>query len=277
MPGGTKVHIILTTVAWGLLLYLVYCCFLFLVQRHVLFPRHLIETPPELEKNTSGIEKRWLTTNFGKIETWFLPATRPGGSGPSPAVIFAHGNGELIDFWPAELEKFTHLGIGVLLVEYPGYGRSEGRPSQQSIEEAFVTAYDLLVQRADVDASKIILIGRSIGGGAVCLLADKRPSAALILMSTFTSARSFAPRYLVPGFLMRDPLDNLSVVESYPNPVLIIHGNHDETIPYRHGVSLFKAAKNGKMITYDSGHNDCPPNWDQFWQDVESYLHSIGL
>lgn len=238
----------------------------------MLFPRFVIEKPAETAEGISGLEKVWLDTASGKVETWFLPAAPSRNAGPAPAVIFAHGNAELIDFWPEELKKFTHFGIGVMLVEYPGYGRSEGTPSQRSIGEAFVAAYDHLVQRADVDDSRIILIGRSIGGGAACALAARRPSAALILMSTFTSARSFASRYLAPGFLMRDPFDNLSVVESYPNPVLIIHGKYDELIPYRHGVSLYKAAKQGKMITYDSGHNDCPPNWNTFWQDIESYF-----
>jgi len=272
MPGGSKLHIIYKFAGWVLLFYLAYCCFLFLIQRQMLFPRFVIDEPSESAGNISGLEKIWLDTAFGKVEAWFLPAAPSRNAGPAPAVIFAHGNAELIDFWPEELKQFTHLGIGVMLVEYPGYGRSEGTPSQRSIGEAFVAAYDHLVQRADVDTSRIILLGRSIGGGAVCELAARRPSAALILMSTFTSARSFASSYLALGFLVRDPFDNLSVVESYPNPVLIIHGKDDELIPYRHGVSLYKAAKQGKMITYDSGHNDCPPNWNVFWQDIESYL-----
>lgn len=272
MPGGEKMQIVLKIAGWGALFYLGYCCLLFLVQRQMLFPRYVIEEPEGTAEGIPGLEKIWLDTAFGKVESWFLPAVPSRNAGPAPAVIFAHGNAELIDFWPEELKQFTHLGIGVLLVEYPGYGRSEGTPSQRSIGAAFVAAYDHLVQRADVDASRVILLGRSIGGGAVCALADQRPSAALILMSTFTSARSFASRYLAPGFLVRDPFDNLSVVESYPKPVLIIHGKHDEVIPYRHGVSLYTAAKQGKMITYDSGHNDCPPNWNMFWQDIESYL-----
>ena len=277
MPGGEKMQIVLKIAGWGALFYLGYCCFLFLVQRQMLFPRYVIEKPAETPGDIPGLEKIWLDTAFGKVESWFLPPAPSRKTGPAPAVIFAHGNAELIDFWPEELKKFTHLGIGVLLVEYPGYGRSEGTPSQGSIGEAFAVAYDHLVQRADVDASRIILLGRSIGGGVICDLAARRPSAALILMSTFTSARSFASRYLVPGVLVRDPFDNLSVVESYPKPILIIHGKHDEVIPYRHGVSLYKAAKHGKMITYDCGHNDCPPNWDIFWQAIESHLRSNGF
>jgi hypothetical protein len=269
-----KVNALVRIVALTIFGYLAYCGLLFVMQRQVMFPRGLIEVPSEAP-HIPGLERIWINTSFGKVETWFLPL--PRGSKPAPAVIFAHGNGELIDFWPQELKIFNRLGIGLLLVEYPGYGRSEGSPSQASIAETFVAAYDMLVARKDVDASRIILFGRSLGGGAVCALAAQRPSAALILMSTFISARSFAAKYLAPGFLVRDPFDNLSAIKTYPGPVLIIHGKFDEVIPYRHGVSLFQAACRGKMITYESGHNDCPPNWNVFWQDLESFLRETEI
>ncbi len=272
---GKKMHAI-KIASWTVFFYIAYCCFLFVMQRQMMFPRNMIVTPSEVKLNIPGLEKDWINTSYGNVETWFIPPAPGTVEGPAPVVIFAHGNAELIDFWPQELGKFTKLGMGLLLVEYPGYGRSAGKPSQESITEAFVTAYDILVARKDVDKSRIVLFGRSIGGGAVCQLAAKRPSAALILMSAFTSASSFASRYLVPGFLVMDPFDNKKVVSSYSGNVLIIHGNHDEVIPYSHGDALYQAAKQGKMITYQSGHNDCP-KWSVFWQDTESYLNSIKI
>jgi fermentation-respiration switch protein FrsA (DUF1100 family) len=271
-----KVNKLAKIVIWASFFYLVYCGLLFLMQRQVMFPRGMIGVPAETP-NITGLERIWIKTSFGKVEAWYLPPVQDTGSTPAPAVIFAHGNGELIDFWPEELRRFNGLGLGLLLVEYPGYGRSEGSPSQGSVAETFTVAYDTLAARKDVDASKVILFGRSLGGGAVCTLAAQRPSAALILMSTFTSARSFAARYLAPGFLVRDPFDNLATVQAYSKPVLVMHGKYDEVIPYRHGVSLYQAAQNGKMITYNSGHNDCPPDWHQFWQDVESFLLETGV
>ncbi|MBU4344022.1 MAG: alpha/beta hydrolase [Desulfobacteraceae bacterium] len=266
---------ILIKIVLGLFfIYFVYCCLLLLMQRQILFPRHQIVMPSDAEYNIQGMEKIWIETSGGKIETWFL---RPESNRPSPAVIFAHGNAEIIDMWPATLKGFTQLGIGVLLVEYPGYGRSEGSPSQRSISEAFVAAYDILIKRKDVDSSKIILLGRSIGGGAICTLATQRPSAMLILKSTFISIRSMASKYLVPGFIVPDPFDNLSVVGSYNGPVLIIHGKNDELIPYQQGLTLYKAAKQGTLLTYDCGHNDCPPSWDKFFQDIEPMLHHAGF
>lgn len=269
-------NILVKIVTWTVFLYLVYCGFLFMMQRQMLFPRYLIEIPFDNE-SISGLEKIWIDTSFGKVETWFLPPADSRVSGPAPAVIFAHGNGELIDFWPHELKKLNRLGIGVLLVEYPGYGRSAGKPSQDSITETFTSAYDLLIARKDVDSSKIVLLGRSVGGCAVCVLASARPSAALILMSSFISVRSFASKYLVPDFLVRDPFDNLTVVRNYQEPVLVIHGKFDEVIPFSHGIALYEAARYAKMITYESGHNNCPPNWDTFWRDIETFLQDSGL
>lgn len=257
--------------------YLAYCGLLFLIQRQVIFPRYMISGASEERIAIANLEQNWLHTSFGKVETWYLP---PDGDAPRvqvPVIIFAHGNAELIDTALPEFRSITHLGIGLLLVEYPGYGRSEGAPSQTRITEVFIRAYDHLVQRKDVDATRIILWGRSLGGGAVCQLAIRRPSAAMILMSTFTSVRSFAKRYLVPGFLVRDPFDNLQALRSYSGPVLIIHGKTDEIIPCTHGRALYKAAANAKLITYPCGHNDCPPDGDILRRDVAAFLRESKI
>jgi pimeloyl-ACP methyl ester carboxylesterase len=270
-------HTVLKYVIWPLCIYIAYCGLLFLLQRRMMFPRGMIPQSTPTTQKIPGLEKFWVDTEFGKVEAWFMPPVSTRIAGPVPAVIFGHGNGELIDFWPDELSRFTQLGLALLLVEYPGYGRSAGSPSQESITAAFVAAYDLLTSRKDIDASRIVLFGRSLGGGAVCALSAKRPSAALILMSTFTSARSFAKRYLAPSFLVRDPFDNLSVVENYRGPILIMHGKRDSVIPFSHGTALHRAAKQGKLIAYVAGHNDCPPDWNSFWKDIERFLRETGI
>jgi len=260
-----------------LLFYLLYCAVFYIMQRQILFPRSQIQVAPSDRDDHLNIEKKWLDTEYGKIETWFMPPRQGKDEGPYPAVVFGHGNAELIDLWPEHLKNFTRLGIGVMLVEYPGYGRSEGTPSQKAITGVFTAAYDNLISRKDVDSTRIILFGRSLGGGAVCALAAVRPSAALILMSTFSSVRSFASKYLLPGFFVRDPFDNLSAVKTYTEPICIIHGVADELIPYAHGEVLNREARQGRMITYNCGHNDCPPSWSVFWKDMESFLHEIGI
>jgi fermentation-respiration switch protein FrsA (DUF1100 family) len=270
-------HPLLKYILLPLCIYTAYCGLLFLLQRQIMFPRGMIPQPAPTSRNLPGLEIIWLETASGKVESWLLRPVSGSTVRPIPAIIFGHGNGELIDFWPDELMRFTRLGMALLLVEYPGYGRSAGSPSQESITQAFVAAYDVLASRNDIDSSRIVLFGRSLGGGAVCALSNQRPSAAMILMSTFTSARSFARRYLAPSFLVRDPLNNLTAVKKYNGPVLIMHGRHDTVIPFSHGTTLHKAARKGKLIAYEAGHNDCPPDWEVFWKDMEVFLEENSI
>jgi len=272
---------------WAFFIYFTYCCLLFVMQRQIIFPRSQIPYSSETEKVVPELEKIWLSTYSGKFETWFMPPlninpsksapVKSAPTKPAPAVIFGHGNAELIDFCPEELNFFTRIGIGVFLIEYPGYGRSEGSPSQKSISQAFDAGYEYLVSRKDVDPNRIILFGRSLGGGAVCDLASNKPSAALILQSTFTSVRAFASRFLAPGFLVRDPFDNLSVVSTYTGPVLIMHGKNDDIIPFAHGKALYDKCLKGKLIVYDCSHNDCPPDYAIFQKDIETFLADVGI
>ena len=251
-------------------LYIGYCGLLFVFQRSLVFPGAGIRRPPSLEREYPQGQVVWLETSFGRVESWYFPL--PTGAGPTPAVIIAHGNAETIpDLLPPFL-RFNDLGLAVLLVEYPGYGRSDASPSQDTVTEAFVTAYDSLAARPEIDATRISACGRSLGGAAACVLAEERPVASLILLSTFTSLRAMSRRFMAPGILVRDPFDNLAVVRSFAGPVLVVHGTEDSLIPHHHGEQLAAAARQGRLVTYRCGHNDCPPDWGHFWREVEDFL-----
>jgi fermentation-respiration switch protein FrsA (DUF1100 family) len=257
-------------------LYIAYAGLVFFLQRSMIFPRGVI--PPFSDPvMPQGIEVLSIHTGEETVDAWFIPADAAFSSHPCPAVIFAHGNAELINFWPEYLKPLSQVGIHLFLVEYPGYGRSMGKPSEKSISRVFTAAYDQLVARKTVDPGRILLFGRSIGGGAICSLAKARPSAGLILLSTFTSIRSFAPRYGLFPIMIRDPMDNLGVLKDYPGPVLILHGKQDELIPFTHATALASVSRNARLIAYDCGHNDCPPDWNGFWQDVFAFLRENGM
>ena len=247
------------------------------LQRAIIIPRYMIPEIDGAGPAVPGLEVIHLPMPFGRVDAWYLPPVESRNQSPNAVVVFAHGNAERIDFCLQELMSFTRWGIGVLLVEFPGYGQSKGKPSQKTITQTFTLAYDTITKRPDVDPNRIILYGRSIGGGAVCALSKERPAAALILTSTFTSVRSFAKRYLVPPFLVRDPFDNLSAVRDYRGPVLIFHGKHDDVIPFSHGQALYRNSRNARFITYNCGHNDCPPDTVHFWHEIETFLESSGL
>lgn len=226
------------------------------LQRRAMYP-----APPAPARSPAadrpGVETVWLK---GEVESGFLPAR--AGVAPHPVIIFAHGNGELIDFWVDAFGPLRDAGLAVMLVEYPGYGRSGGRPTQAGITGTMVAAYDHLVGRDDVDAARIVAYGRSVGGAAACALATRRPLAALVLESAFTSTRPLAWRAGVPGFLVLDTWDNLACLRAYPGPVLVLHGERDHIVPVSHARRLADAAGTGEPVLMPCGHNDCPRPWD---------------
>jgi fermentation-respiration switch protein FrsA (DUF1100 family) len=261
------------------LIYVAYGVTLFTMQRSMMFPRRYAQ-PPIHGIRVDNMKKVWLITSKGKVEAWYIPAKDTVAGNKRPAVIFSHGNGELIDYCVEEFLPYTVLGVDLMLVEYPGYGRSKGRPSQRAIQEVMVQAYDWLKDQRSIDGRRIIAHGRSVGGGAACGLVRERKVVALILQSTFTDAKQFARPYFLPPFLVKDKFENSNVIKSYDGPVLVIHGEDDQIIPYANGVALSKSAKNSTFITYSCNHNDCPPDVYQYWKDIQKFLEVnaiIGL
>jgi uncharacterized protein len=256
--------------------YLAYALLVFLMQRDILFAgRRRGPKPPEPELAV-GVERVWLTLPAGRVEALYMPPPSDAAR-PAPALLFAHGNAELIEQWPEQLAGMRALGLGLLLVEYPGYGRSDGSPSEDSVRAAMLAGYDFLAARSELDGGRIIGFGRSLGGGAICTLVGQRPLAALLLTSTFIGVRSFGGGMFVPGFLARDPFDSLAAVRRFEGPILIAHGTRDRVIPFAHGEQLAKAAKRARLLRYDADHNDCPPNWHLFAEELRVFLHAHAL
>jgi pimeloyl-ACP methyl ester carboxylesterase len=242
----------------GLILVLCYLGLAYAMQRSVMYPRPVAPGVSPAE-GRDDIDVAWIGPDGG-VEAWYLPP--PGDrSVPAPVLIFTHGNGELIDYWLDGFDVPRSWGLGILLVEYPGYGRSGGSPSESSIAVAMRSAYDYLASRPDVDSARIIGYGRSLGAGAACALTADRDVAALILESAFTSVRDLARRHGLFGPLVRDPFENLAAVREFDGPVLVIHGQRDRMIPPSHGRELAAAAPGSELVLLDCDHNDCPRPW----------------
>ena len=267
---------LLVLLALSLLLYILYSGYFYINQRAILFPRHFITVPTTIS-TLPGLERMWLETSEGQVEVWYLAPLGTQTGVPAPLMILAHGNGDLIDHWPRSLTGLREQGIGVLLVEYPGYGRSQGTPTYHSIRETFLLAYDTIITHPQVDPQRILLFGHSIGGGAVTTLAAERPSSAMILFSTFNSVAALARERGLPTFAVLDAFDNLAAIRNYPHPTLILHGKQDQTIPYKHGVALHAAAQQGQFISLDCGHNGCVSDWDRFWHDLRPFFEKAGI
>jgi pimeloyl-ACP methyl ester carboxylesterase len=251
---------LLVAAYWGLL---------FFGQRSLLFPAPPLAGAPARPGDAHAF---WLDTPAGRVELWWLP---PIGEWPAPhpVIVFTHGNGELIDYWPSAFDEPRAWGLAVILLEYPGYGRSAGRPSEDTIREAMLAADRWARGRTDVDPGRIIPYGRSLGGSAAAMLAAERAVPALILESAFTSARAFASQFRAPGFLVRDPLDTLAAVRRFTGPILVLHGDRDEIVPTDHGRALAAASPRAILRLLPCGHNDCPRPWPH----VRTFLEAHGL
>jgi uncharacterized protein len=247
---------------------LAYLAVLYLAQRSMLFPMPpgIFDAPP------AGAEEVRVTFDGGEAYALFLPPDSPklqrseggprGQQGNAPLLMFMHGNGELADYWTREFDEARAWGIGVLLVEYPGYGRAPGAPSEKSITESVRALYDWAQHDPRIDATRIVAYGRSLGGGAAARLAVDRTVAALILESAFTSVADFAGRFLAPSFLIRDRFDSRKTLASYRGPLLMIHGRLDTIVPIAHARELVALVPGARLEQLNCGHNDCPRQWD---------------
>jgi fermentation-respiration switch protein FrsA (DUF1100 family) len=249
------------------------------LQDRFIFPRDVVGARDASVPSPRGWEQLTVTGEDGsKVPGWLsLPIAANGAR--VPVVMFFHGNAEVIDdlAQSAEIEMYRGMGVGVLLMEYRGYGRAQGAPSQRAIVADSVKMYDLLAARPEVDRERVVLYGRSLGGGVACALAKERRPRAMVLQSTFTSVTAIAARMGIPGFLVRHPFRNDEVVASLDVPILFMHGAHDSIIPCGHSQALLRLAKQGRMTMQNCDHNDFPTDLEAYRRGIEAFLRESGV
>lgn len=267
-------------VIYALVFYPVWCTVLYFFQDKLLFPADLAPTPYPGEKYdiSTTVLKRGLPDG-GEVVCWLIPPAARFRDRPTPLVVFFHGNAEIIDDQSRIISGYQLLGFSILLPEYRGYGRSAGKPSEQVLVDDAAYFLDLVLDRPEIDAGRIVIHGRSLGGGVAAGLADRRKPSALILESSFSSVASMARKYFAPAFLVKNPFYVDRVLETLDVPVLIFHGTRDDIIPVAHGRRLRDAGRQVTYHEYDCMHNDFPGdgNDERYWRDIEAFLKSCGL
>jgi uncharacterized protein len=207
-----------------------------------------------------------------KLHAWWLP----GRDRAAGAFLVAHGNGGNLSHrgqLAADLQNAT--GAGVLMFDYPGYGKSEGKPTEEGCYAAGEAVFEWLTTAAKVPAARIVLMGESLGGGTAIELATRHDHRALVLLYTFTSlpaaAKSHFP-FLPTKQLMRTRFDNLDKIGKCHRPVFIAHGPIDEVIPFSHGQTLFAAANPPKEFLQLDGHGHHVPKGDVLCAPLSRFL-----
>ncbi len=223
-----------------------------------------------------NLDRRMLSTDVGTTEYWYRKA--PGATATTPAglVVFAHGNAELIYDQDSIFLGFEKLGYNVAMCEYRGYGLSDGSPSQASITSDTKAMLELLLEEPEVDPSRLIFAGRSIGTGIVCSLANESTPAAIILISPLESMARLAWNLYIPSLFVLDKLDNKSTLSSFQGPVLLMHGTRDQVIPFDHAVALQEVTPSSTLEPFDCGHNDFPTSSPRVWGLIDNLLSSLA-
>jgi abhydrolase domain-containing protein 17 len=194
----------------------------------------------------------------------------------SYTILFSHGNAEDIGMLEPFAWHLRDLGVSVLTYDYQGYGTSSGSPSEENSYAAIDAAYDYLLTEKRLDPKRIILHGRSLGGGVAVDLASRKPVAGLILESTFTSAFRVITRYPILPF---DKFENIKKIGKVTCPVLLIHGTNDWTIPSYHGHRLFERANEPKQSLWveGAGHNDVVHKDEKSYSDsIRTFAQTLG-
>jgi fermentation-respiration switch protein FrsA (DUF1100 family) len=223
----------------------------------------------------AGTERFDVAARDGTRLSGFLV---PAQASPAPALLYFGGNAEEVS-WSLADRRWPRGWI-VAGLNYRGYGASEGRPGERELKDDGLAAFDALALRPDVDARRIVVVGRSLGTGVAVHVAAARPVAGAILISPFDSlvavGRTHYP--LLPvGWLLRHRFDNVALAAGVDAPMLAIVGAADGIIPLGRSRVLFDAWKGPKTwVEVDgAGHNDLgatPP----FWTPIASFLARLA-
>ncbi|HJQ61705.1 MAG TPA: alpha/beta hydrolase [Burkholderiales bacterium] len=229
----------------------------FLFQSHLVYypaiGREVMTTPQAYGLVYEDIE---ITTEDGeKIAGWWVPAAQARGT-----VLMFHGNAGNISHRLDYLRMFHALGYATLIIDYRGYGRSTGSPSEAGTYRDAVAAWRHLTQQRGIAGSDIVLFGESLGAAVASWLATRHTPRALVLASPFTSVPDLGAQvywFLPVRLISRFRYDNLANLTEIKAPVLIAHSREDEIVPFAHGERLYQAAREPKQfLTLRGGHND---------------------
>lgn len=215
----------------------------------------------------------WLTAADGtRVHAWHLRA------GPAMVLYFG-GNAEEVS-WMLEAARAGAPGVSWLLLDYRGYGRSEGSPSQKALIADALALYDHAAHQPGVDPKRIHAFGRSLGSGVAVALAAQRPLKGVVLSTPYDSLLAVAKRhywYLPVRWMLKHPFDSMALAPRLDTPLLCLIAGRDEVIPPEHAERLYAAWKGPKrrVLLADATHNptDEAP---EFWASIGAFLGNPG-
>lgn len=209
------------------------------------------------------------TADQVKVHGWYLPT-----NASNQVVLFFHGNGGNISHRGESLEIFYSLGLNVLIIDYRGYGKSEGVMSEQGAYLDAMAAWKYLIDKRGFQPQQIIIFGRSLGGAIATQLATQVNQRLLIIESTFSSVEDMATKMmpvLAQLVWLRYDFNTEKRISQVDSPILLMHSQDDEIVPYELAEKVFAAAKSPKFFFELKGsHNG------GFMQNITGYKQAIS-
>lgn len=214
--------------------------------------REITATPAEIDL---AYEDLALTTSDGvRLHGWYVPAP-----GAHTTVLFFHGNAGNVGHRLATLQFLHDLGLATLIIDYRGFGRSGGEPSEAGTYRDAEAAWDYLVETRGTDPGRVVIFGRSLGSAVAAHLAARHRPGALVLESAFTSVPELAARiypYLPARWISRFRYATADYAARTDCPLLVIHSRDDELVPIAHGRAVFARAPGPKRFLETTGGHD---------------------
>ena len=224
-------------------------------KRFIFFPSsQIVETPGQAD--LAYEEVSFITEDSFRLHGWFVPGTTRA------TWLWFHGNGGNISHHVEELALVHHrLGVNLFILDYRGYGNSEGTPTERGIYRDARAALGYLQGRPDVATEGVVYFGHSLGAAVAVELAAAYPPRGLILASPFASMSDMAHLrfpFLPVNWLVRDRYDSLARIPNVRCPLLVLHGDRDNTVPLSQAEKLFNRATPPKhfRLLPGAGHDD---------------------
>ncbi|HUT31329.1 MAG TPA: alpha/beta hydrolase [Sedimentisphaerales bacterium] len=229
--------------------------FLLLMQhKFVYYPvREISCTPADIGLDFESVD--FTTADGQKLNGWYVPAPNSRFT-----ILFCHGNAGNIMHRLDSINIFCKLGLSCFIFDYRGYGRSQGKPSEEGTYLDAGAAYKWLTEKKEIPHDEVIIFGRSLGGCVAAHLARSAQPKALVTESTFTSyvdmGRKFYP-YMPVRWFARFSYNAVDYIRDVHCPVMIVHSANDEIVPFEFGHRLYEAANEPKQfVEIFGGHND---------------------
>lgn len=270
IPAMQLVLPVLALVAGG---YAALTSLMYVFQERIVFQpsARLVGDPSHIGLDYEDV--RLHTEDDERLHGWWVPRTAARGT-----ILFFHGNAGNISGRLETIRMLHGLEMNVLIIDYRGYGESTGVPTEQGLYRDAEAAWKHLISERGIDTSRIVIHGRSLGGGPSVWLAERVTAGALILEATFTSVPDAGAHhypYLPVRLLARVKFDNLAGLGRCRTPLLVVHSEEDLVVPYAHGRRLFTAASEPKeFLALSGGHaNAFMGSNEAYASTLDRFLH----